>query len=89
MHYSESISIARLTSMWADYMKLTENTLLTNHNNPVIQKNNIVKNENLENLTWVKTENMLWIRVEENLENPTWVKTEILFQVTKEHPESR
>ena len=32
-------------------MKLTENTLLTNHNNPVIQKNNIVKNENLEKLT--------------------------------------
>ena len=32
-------------------MKLTENTLLTNHNSPVIQKNNIVKNENLEKLT--------------------------------------
>ena len=26
-------------------MKLTENTLLTNHNNPVIQRNNIVKIE--------------------------------------------
>ena len=32
-------------------MKLTENTLLTNHNSPLIQKNNIVKNDNLEKLT--------------------------------------
>ena len=32
-------------------MKLTENTLLTHHNNPVIQKFAIVQNETLENLT--------------------------------------
>ena len=32
-------------------MTLTENTLLTNHNNPEIQKNSIIENINLENLT--------------------------------------
>ena len=32
-------------------MTLTENTLLTNHNNPEIQKNSIIENNNLENLT--------------------------------------
>ena len=32
-------------------MKLTENTLLTHHNNPAIQKNSVVQNEILENLT--------------------------------------
>ena len=32
-------------------MKLTENTLLTHHNNPAIQKNSIIHNKTLENLT--------------------------------------
>ena len=32
-------------------MTLTENTLLTNHNNPEIQKNSIIENNNLGNLT--------------------------------------
>jgi simple sugar transport system ATP-binding protein len=32
-------------------MTLTENTLLTNHNNPEVQKHSIIQNDNLEKLT--------------------------------------